>query len=621
MRKPRPHSPGARKRERQGRIYRRTFISLDGEATTKDGKYGLLASSAGDYIANRRGLTTEECLDFLLALPKHHTKGGGKPIYVGFAIDYDVNMILCDLPLFGETASIEELRRDGVTHWRGYTIRYFHRKIFRVSRGKKTLTWFDTWGYFQSSFEKALIAWKIPVPEIITEGKKARGSFHRWSMEKLRAYNDAELSQHVELMNQLRAAIAPLNLTVYSWHGPAALAGYWLTKHDVASLQAELSPNLEDVACRAYFGGRIDVRGYGKVEPVYHYDIVSAYPAATRFLPDLSKTTWKKTRLPESPLYCARIRWQVPEGTHWPPFPWRNHRGTIRYPLAGEGWYWVHELEAAREVFGDCFEILECYSGFEDESEPLKELIEETFSYRAELKAAGNPSHVPVKLILNSIYGKFAQQVGAAKHRNIIWAGLITSYTRAQMMRAITPATVCVMTDSVWSAEPLNVETSGQLGGWEQEPETRLVVAEAGLYQAWRPDGTEQTWQRGFDRNMPVDIEHLVNEWLDGDECYAPVYNVHRFVGMGLATITNYQWREWRDIERTIHPVPLVGTTKREPHLPNDSGTRVHDFMSLPVRPTDTEECSSPYIRETKDLELEAYRLQDEVIDDPSTDY
>ena len=613
----RKKSPDEKKRERarnqKATPHYRRFVALDGEATDEDGHYGLLATSGGKYIQNRKGLSTEECLDFLLGLARHHAPGGGQPIYVWFAMDYDVNQILGDIPLFGEEASIEELRRTGETRWRGYTIRYWPRKIFQIARGKRVHTSYDLWGYFQGTFEKSLEKWGIEPPAIVTEGKAARGDFHKWTLEKIRTYNAAELQGLTKLANELRKSIKPLGLTVYGWHGPAALAGYWLNSNEVKKFQAELEPNIQAAATRAYFGGRIDVRGYGFVDPVYHYDIISAYPSATRYLPDLSKLKWERVkREPKTGVYVAHIRWKIPPGELWPPFPWRSKTGTIRFPLEGEGWYWMPELQAARERFGECYEVIECYVARGRVTYPLKKLIEQTFAYREHLKEIGDPSHVPVKLILNSIYGKFAQTVGKATYYNPVWAGLITSHTRAQMMRAITPDTVCVMTDSIWSSAPLEIPTGKKLGDWESQPENRMVVAEAGLYEAYTPDGEKTIWQRGFDKKMPVDVSGLVRTWLDDDPAHAPVYTVHRFVGMGLASVTHYPWRTWQDIDRTIHPVPLVGTTKRKPHYPDEIGSRTGDFISLPVRPADTDDVSSPYMPITVDPELKEERLQDE---------
>lgn len=589
----------------------RKFIALDGEGMTPKGRddhlYTLLAASTGNYIQNRKdGLSTEECLDFLLSLGKG-SKDGAIPIYVWFAMDYDVNMILGDIPLKEKDSgdspgcSIEKLRENGEIHYLGYTIRYWHRKILQVARGKQVFTSYDLWGFYQSTFEGALRAWGIEGSPIIAEGKAARGDFTKWTNEKIRAYNREELRLLVELANALRVAIQPLEIKMFGWHGPAALAGYWLKKHGVKKFQSELSPNLLDVATRAYFGGRIDVKGYGFVDPCYHYDITSAYPSATRKLPDLSKLEWRRTRNfpPESPVYCARIRWDIPDPeTIWAPFPWRHSNGNIRYPLDGEGWYWYPEIEACLRKYGQVFEVIDCYEAVGDIEYPLEKLIEETFKYRLEMKRAGHASHIPIKLILNSIYGKFAQTVGKATFYNAAWAGLITSHTRAELMRAITDDTVCVMTDSVWSAKPLtHLDLSGELGAWQQEEENRLVIAEAGLYEAYTPDGKKNVWQRGFDRTRPVDIREIVDQWINGDPGFSPTYTVNRFIGMGLASITSHPWRQWRDLERQIHPVPIVGTSKRYGHYPNEIGTLTDGFMALPIREADTDELSSPYQR------------------------
>lgn len=602
-------------------LYFRRFVSIDGEATTKAGDYGLLAASSGAYIQHRAGLSTEECLRWLLALPKNHTAGGGRPIYVGFAIDYDVNQILKDLPLKGERGSIEELRRENVTRWHGYTIRYFHRKIFRVQYGKKSVTWFDTWGYFQSSFESALEKWNIATPEIIKEGKAARGSFHRWSLEKLRQYNNAELETHVQLMNHLREAIQPLNLKVSSWHGPAALAGYWLRKNRVQDLLVPPDEELDEVVRMAYSAGRIDIRGVGVIKPVYHKDIVSAYPSATRHLPNLTLLTWRHAK--EIPIdartYVGHVKWNIDPKAAWGPFFWRDKSGSILYPPKGEGWYWMPELEAATERFGSgAFQVTECYYATGEHEYPLKPLIEDAFAHRAKLKAEGNPSHVPVKLILNSIYGKFAQQVGKAQYHSLIYAGLITSYTRAQIMLSLTDATVLVMTDSVWSEEPFPDASSHELGGWEHASEAQLTIIGAGLYKTVSHDGSEHTWQRGFDKKNPVDVDRIAREWLHGDHGYTPTYSVHRFIGMGLASVTSYPWRAWLDIERTINSVPYWGTSKRDGLDEGEIAANKEDFLRLPMREA-SDQCSWPYEGRVTDPEL-AKRLTEERLEDECHD-
>lgn len=530
-------------------------------------------------------------------------------------------MILGALPLKGEESSIEELRRLNTTYWQGYKITYIPRKIFKLRKNGRHFHSTDIFSFYQTTFEAALEAWGIETPEIISRGKAARQDFSTWKDEDIIAYNNAELDQISNLAEKLRDATRPLALPIRSWHGPGALAGSWLSKNKVARYKGEIEPELYEVATRAYFGGRIDAVGYGFVDPVYHYDVVSAYPSAIRFLPDLSQVTWVHAEgndLPTAGVYVARIRWRIPP-TKWGSFPWRNHNGSIRFPLVGEGWYWKAEVESAIARFGrDCFDVKEAWFCLETPTLPFKELIEEAFHYRAELKAQGSPAHKAVKLVLNSLYGKFAQTVGKAQYYSPVWAGLITAHTRAQLQRAITDDVVCVMTDSLWSKQPLPLNTSGDLGAWEEQEEKSLVLAEAGLYEATSPDGSRFLWQRGFDKRTPVDIPGIVTNWLGDDPLYEGAYKVHRFIGMGLASITHYPWREWLELERRIQPVPFTGTSKRLPLYPAALETEIQTrFQSLDLRPADEDEVSYPYAKLTMDKGLVVQRLADECEDIP----
>lgn len=601
-------------RQQKGYNKSRPFVALDGEGIQD--RYTLLAAWGKEdtpdvYVESRQGLDTETCLDFLLALSRG-SNSGRKPIYVWFAFDYDVNMMLKDIPLKG-TNSIEQLKTENTIHWRGYRITYIRRKIFRIARGNRRHTSYDIWGFFQSNFENSLSKWGIESSKIIEQGKNSRAGFNRWSNAKIREYNREELIRLVELAEKLRESVTPLELPIQSWHGPAALAGAWLQKQRAKEWFRPVPSEMFDVTTRAYFGGRIDVAGYGIVDPVYHYDIVSAYPSAIRFLPDLTKLEWKlrQGNPPSGRVYVAKIQWRIP-ATYWAAFPWRDRHGSILWPLEGEGWYWNTEVETAIEKFGrKYFKIKEYWIAEGEYHYPFQSLIEETFRYRAELKASNNPSHVAVKLVLNSLYGKFAQTVGSAKFYSPIWAGMITAHTRSQLQEAITDKTVCVMTDSVWSSEPINLSIGANLGDWEEQEEQRLYLAEAGLYEAEHSDGSRFVWQRGFDKRNPVDIQGLVTEWLTGDPTYTPVYKVNRFIGMGLATVTHYPWRNWVEIERKIEPVPLVGTTKRLPSHPH-SRPLSKTFVHLKPRPRDEDTVSYPYSKLTTNNELVRERLEDE---------
>jgi len=602
------------KRDRSNRPsnYHRVFVGLDGEANDKG--YCLLAAGrVGKAIWNKQGISTIDCLKFLLELPTGSNRGM-KPIYIWFAMDYDINMILKDLPW----DLIEQLRETNETSWRGYKIKYIRRKIFAVQRQGRRFNSYDVWAFFGKSFERSLEDWKIEVPEIITEGKAARGTFGKWPRDKLIAYNSAELKCLEDMTTQLREAINPLDLKITSWHGPGALAGAWLGKNGAKDWKGKpLSEDLKEAALTAYFGGRIDTQGFGIVEPVYHADIVSAYPSAIRYLPNLSLIKWEKRKGHPSAggIYLAHIEWKI-EAKKWCPFPFRNRDGSIVYPPEGEGWYWSTEIEAAIKRFPNLqLKFIEHYKARGKLEYPFLPLIEEAFTYRKELKQQNHPSHVAIKLILNSLYGKFAQTVGSNKFYSPIWAGMITAHCRAQLLSVLTDDVVLVMTDSVWSRKPLKVKDSGELGGWEKGNEAKLVVVGAGLYKAIHADGTESFYQRGFDKTKNIDLELIAQRWLGGHPLYQPRFKIKRFVGMGLASMTHYPWRQWVNIERVVKPLPLHGTSKRFPVFPffdSVQELREGDFVCLLVKPRRYQEISAPYKGETIDEEVRKQEMIDE---------
>ncbi len=190
----------------------RPFVGLDGEGINS--KYILLACGNGDTIQNRAGLSTQECLEYLVNLPRG-SNGGVKPIYVWFAFDYDVNMMLRDIPMRGKN-SIEQLRDTNKIWWQGFKITYIRRKILRIRYGNRVHTSYDVWGFFQSSFEKSLENWGVKSTELIAAGKAARGNFGKWSLKKIREYNADATTGTLRKTPRFRRTITATN-SVLAW--------------------------------------------------------------------------------------------------------------------------------------------------------------------------------------------------------------------------------------------------------------------------------------------------------------------------------------------------------------------------------------------------------------------
>ena len=191
------------------------------------------------------------------------------------------------------------------------------------------------------------------------------------------------------------------------------------------------------------------------------------------------------------------------------------------------------------------------------------------FALRAQWKKAGNGAEKVLKLGLNSLYGKMAQQVGgseiaAPRYHCMEAAGWITSTTRARLFRAgvqAGPHAIMLATDAVYSTAPLNLENGG-LGTWEPESHATGTFVQSGVY--WVGDGEEEKHHyRGFDADS-LERDRVRQGWADGVSVLAA--RSSRFVTMGQAVGSVSQWKRWRQWvtdPRRLRLTPATGQ-KRE---------------------------------------------------------
>lgn len=180
----------------------------------------------------------------------------------------------------------------------------------------------------------------------------------------------------------------------------------------------------------------------------------SAYPAALQHVPDLNDGTWvyHENDPGNLPFAMYHVRYSGTRRDIPGAFFRRNPKGTVCYPMNVTGWYWSPEVATGREYcdrgYGS-MEILEVWEyRANDEARKPFDFIPPLYRERKALKAAGDGAHVGIKLGLNSLYGKLAQQVGAKQDaatgdwrlppfHQLEWAGYTTSYCRARVLSAV----------------------------------------------------------------------------------------------------------------------------------------------------------------------------------------
>jgi hypothetical protein len=163
----------------------------------------------------------------------------------------------------------------------------------------------------------------------------------------------------------------------------------------------------------------------------------------------------------------------------------------------------------------------------------LAQFVTRMGAHRIEAKKRGDPAHFGLKLVLNSIYGKTLQKIGARKYFNAFVAAWITSVTRARIAEVICSTEpgeiVSVMTDGILSTKMLTLEQGEGLGSWELKTYDSGYQFAPGVYTLDQNDGTQVVKYRGF---LRFDVE-AARKALDNGEVYEHINNI--FVTRSLA--------------------------------------------------------------------------------------
>lgn len=554
-----------RRNQRRRKAVRGKFIAVDGEAyTTEAGhNYCLLAASTGDHIYREQGLTTYECVTFLLKLREKNP--GYK--FTGFAFNYDVNMIIGDLSLpelysLWQTGSVTIRLDDGAP----YRLEWLPSKGFLIVRlvDRMAIEICDSFGFFQTSFVKALEAWKVSDPGGHIERMKAeRGSFGPKDKARVIRYCLTECNMLVELMLKLEDALEQARLRPSKWNGAGAVAAALLQREGVASYRVpdeEFPEPVQDAIMRAYFGGRVEIFQQGQFEDVTNYDIISAYPYEALSLPTLHGEWEHVTKYDSKVTYALWLcEWDLDPETYVMPFPHRQKK-EIRYASNGRGWYHAKEVRTAKRFYGNAIRILDGWTFYPNENRKPFAFIRETFKERAEAKRKGLASEKALKLGLNALYGKTAQGIGyrgkIPRFRSFFWAGMMTSGTRARLLdMALQAPSQCVSisTDGIVFTRDPDFVTSTELGGIERTEYASFFIAQPGIYEGLHQDGKEFKKSRGFFLRE-IDFDDLKEGWKTEGPYYKQTKDTKRFVGLGTSLHhgTLDKWRTWPDGERTL---------------------------------------------------------------------
>jgi len=581
------------------------FIALDGEGESigetetfnvpnggksyeaKDHSYTLLAASTGESLFNGgKRLESLDCLRFLCDLADAHKKG----IFVIFAGSYDINHIL----LFGlsketvksiTTGSATRIIYDGLD----YEIEYRARKSLTLRRGlsfvkdkhgkykpkwQTRMTVWDVFGFFQENFVGVMGKWlgtNHRHYDLIKRMKAMRGDFASVPQSDINAYNTAELECLVELMDKVKAAVEGLDLVLNRWDGAGSIAAAIMRKHNIKDFKKETPPELIEAVSTAYAGGRIEVCKIGRYEgQIWDYDINSAYPYVMSQLPCLAHGKWITGTGSEPPpgFTLVHSEYSFPDNLPFDPLFYRTSAMQICFASRGEGIYWYPEYEAALNTPGGNINVIKWWHFVPECNHKPFHWIGDYYKTRQQwiknpLEEWQSGGEKIIKLGLNSLYGKSAQQLGGRKDRppayhQMEWAGYITSATRARLYSAAAlnrDAVIGFATDGIFTTSPLPFSHSQDktMGEWDVKVFDGLTLAMAGVYwwheAAAPPCGIKSTdslinykhYSRGFDKDAMKTPAPVFDAWKRGEPSID--IKMHRLIGMGSACASETFWK------------------------------------------------------------------------------
>lgn len=518
------------------------FICADGEGInvvmadgTVDHKY-VLFGVGNDQIENPNGLEWHEILEFLY---DHYQSQTG---FCGFFLGYDFNRILCTMPMKKVerliTTEGRESRRSKSEKLKGKILpvdfpygwqidmlgmrrmqirkRSCHCQIHYCKCPKGPwMTICDSGAFFQTAFMNVIdpTKWDNPIVSaseyaLLEEGKKNRAYADKIT-EEMRFYNRMENDVLSRVLNTLNDGFRQMGvkLSPGQWFGPGQAAQKWMKVNKIPTADTVLQsvPKwFTESARMSYFGGWFEIFMHGIIPGDSHeYDINSAYPYIISQLPCLlhGKYTGGFGKPPVMDDKYTLVYTKVSSFKKAVPgkkYGGMNCIGTMLHrdsanrifrPVRTEGWYWLHEIQAARKAGLIRSITYKQWMRYEPcNCPPPMEKVKELYELRLKVNK-NSPRGKAAKLAYNSMYGKFAQSVGHPTFANPIYASLITAGCRTMILNAIASHP-----DGMWGVEFVatdavsfinkhpNLPISSKLGEWDYKYHSNLTLFKPGVY-------------------------------------------------------------------------------------------------------------------------------------------
>lgn len=559
------------KRQYRGEKKPRELYADEGfDTETEEGNVRIMANSQ-EYIEPK---DFSEAINFLC-----ESKNQQKTNWF-YNIHYDVQAIFkMHLP------TARSLFMCGEAAYGNYRFKYIPKKALAISHGNKSYKFFDAFQYYKSSLKNASEKYL----GIRASGmKEDRGVlFGKYSREEIGRYcqHDAWLTRL--LGENLKSTLSGYGINTNSPYSCANISQEAvLSSCDVPTMY-DAPKAANRMAYYAYRGGWFDCYKKGLIEEACAYDIVSAYPATIRDLPDIRQGHWEYGYNPKEFMgFAYAIIKNKRSLIYGLPLSIKAF-GTNIYPFFDEKGIAALTYQECRSLSGEYdLQILDALTFYPDErcQKPFEGFIDRVFheksisqGYRREVN----------KIIMNSLYGKMAQLLrknGAYETStltNFIYASHITAGTRCMIFDTLkrhnlANNVVQILTDGVIFDRNVRLPTGKGLGEWDLKAyDAKCLSIGSGIYSFMEKDRIT-TATRGIPRST--------NLW---EFCNKPERDLHIMINRPQGAKECIRQKREGDIAKfvdTHKELHINGEIKRlYPPIAHASDLLQHPYPSTPI--------------------------------------
>lgn len=458
------------------------YVGLDTE--TIDGSCRVIGLSNGKFFKVK---SLGDIFIFLETYSK-----SPKIYFLAYNADYDIQSMLKYFP----SDVLRILLKGLEVVYKGISFQYIKGKFLRFNGNFI----FDVFQYYQTSLAGASKSYlqhkktEVDVTALTEKNIYSKAVIDHCIVDAKLCYELFELfykSLPVELKN-----VKPLSNAFYS----AVYFNKELKECKPLSMGNDYFRN-------AYAGGRFEIFKRGYFKRLYVYDINSAYPYEIKNLRSLSgaKYLTHAGYIKDATYSVYHIKVNLPKLPISPLLYKINNLCT--YPVGDfDGFVTKGEYEAVAKY---CPDIISGYHVFAGRGYPFRDKIDFLYSKKQTSKFP-----LPYKIVLNSLYGKTAQSIikyvpskefaGSSEisdfvddngvtyikfedisRSNFIFASEITSRVRLRLYNAVMKnpdKILMISTDSIISAEPLDLNLSDKIGDWKVEVWEEAYLIGSGIY-------------------------------------------------------------------------------------------------------------------------------------------